>query len=83
MGEPNDPLLLKQPKACYKWSLPQNTKPMGTSKCQPLEARISHGIVDLVAIEESLEKGSVPGNGDTEICEPYPRKLRNPWIHQR
>lgn len=29
---------------------------MGTSKCQPLEARISHEIVDFVAIFEEIWK---------------------------
>lgn len=37
-----------------KYILKQKT--MGTSRCQPLEARISRGIVDFVAMEGNLEK---------------------------
>lgn len=56
-GKTKWPSLTKTVKSLsYKWSLTRNTKAMETLKCQPLEARISCGIVNLVAMEGKLEK---------------------------
>lgn len=84
MGEPNDPLLLKQPKACYKWSLPPKYKIYGNIKMSALRSQ---------NFSWDCRFGGHRRKSGKRLCarqwryrgnvNPTPWKLRNPWIHQR